>query len=142
MNLRYPVRRCHSAGYDRLLGQRLCQKILRALFGTTKGFALKDNPDACPLRRERDYPEPAVNPPNQKRECGIDSVRPPNPIVMREERQLLQVIVVLPYFEMITKHRIPPTRVNYVTGLNRFQAASSGSQRQIDVIVWESDGLN
>src|SRR5439155_24840724 len=85
INFRYALRTCHSFGNDRLLGQRLFEEIFSAQFRFLKRIAIENDANAGALSRERDQPEPAIDPVDQERERSVEPFGPPNSVLVRKD---------------------------------------------------------
>ncbi len=57
---------------------------------------------------------------NQERERSVDSLGAPDPVVMREDRQLLEMIVAFLDSELAAENGIAATGVDEITGANIF----------------------
>src|SRR5262249_11414809 len=97
--------------------------------------------DARSLIRKRNQPEPAVNSPNQNCQRAVNSFRTPHTVVMRENRQLLKMLVSLLDLELFPEHRSASAGIDKVTRPDRISRAI-GSHRQIDAVARELDCFN
>src|SRR5437879_2585544 len=141
INFRYALRTRHSFGDDRLLGQRLFEEIFSAQFRSLKRIAIENDANAGALGRERDQPEPAIDPADQERERSVDSFGAPNAVVVRKDRQLLEMIVALFASKLRDENGIADARVDEITSANIFNASVS-SNGKIDMFVEELNAID
>src|SRR4029077_9135392 len=99
IDLRHAPRVCHPFCDGWLFGQCLLEKIFRGELGFAKSFAVENHSDAGSLFGEWNEPEPAINSTNQNCQRPVNSLRTPDTVVMREDRQLLKMLVGLFDFE-------------------------------------------
>src|ERR1043166_5944027 len=127
----------HTFGDDRLLDQRLLKKIFRAHLCGAKSFLVEHNANAGALCRERDDPEPPIDSADEQREGGVDSIRPPDAVVMREERQFLEMIVVFFDAELVADNRMAAAGIDEVARANNLRR-SVFPDCKIDMLLCES----
>src|SRR6266851_2748069 len=93
VDLRNAPRFCHPFRNGWLFRQRLLEKIVSAELGFTKSFAIENHADARSLIGKWNQPEPTINRTNQNCQRAVNSFRTPHTIIMREDRQLLKMII-------------------------------------------------
>src|SRR6516164_998934 len=121
MDLRDASRVCHPFCNGRLFRQRLLEKIVSTELGFTKGFTVENYSDARSCVGEWNQPKPTINSTNQNCQRAVNSFRTPHTIVMREDRQLLEMIVGLFDFELPSENRGAPTGIDQVTRPDRIR---------------------
>src|SRR6266446_7644362 len=85
----------HPFSNDWLFGEGLFQEIFSAQFRFAKSLAIEHHADARAFWREWNNPKPAIDSANQRCQRAVDSFSARNAVVMREDRQLLEMIVSL-----------------------------------------------
>jgi hypothetical protein len=98
-----------------LFRQRLLEKIVSAELGFTKSFTVENHSDARSLIGKWNQPEPTINGTNQNCQRAVNSFRTPHTIVVREDRQLLKMIIGLLDLELPSEHRGPSAGIDEVT---------------------------
>ena len=96
----------------------LARKIVGAEFGFTKSFTVENHADARSFVRNWNQPKPTINGTNQDRERAVNSFRTPHTIVMREDRELLKMIISLLEFELPSEHRGASAGIDEITRLD------------------------
>src|SRR5256714_9989741 len=85
----------HPFSNDWLFGEGLFQEIFSAQFRFTKSLAIEHHADAGAFWREGNNPKPAIDSANQRCQRAVDSFSSRNTLVMRKDRQLLEMFVSL-----------------------------------------------
>src|SRR4029077_7547855 len=138
IDLRHAPRVCHPFCDGWLFGQCLLEKIFRGELGFTKSFAVENHSDAGSLFGEWNEPEPAINSTNQNCQRPVNSLRTPDTVVMREDRQLLKMLVGLFDFELPAEHCCAPAGSQKKMPRDGTGRAVE-SDRQLDTIGRELD---
>src|SRR4029077_15027557 len=118
IGLRNAPRVRHAFRNGWLFRQRLLEKILGTELGFTKSVTLENHSDARSLIGKWNQPEPTINGTNQNRQRAVDSFRTPHTIVVREDRQLLKMIISLLDLEFPSEHRGASAGIDKVTRLD------------------------
>src|SRR6478672_1190279 len=109
---------CHPFGNSWLFRQRLLEKIVSIELGFTKSVTVENHADARSLIRKWNQPEPTINGTNQNCQRAVNSFRTPHTIVMREDRELLKMIIGLLDLELPSDHGGASTGIDKVTRLD------------------------
>src|SRR5205807_5560259 len=104
----------HLPDEQRLLLDRLLEKFFRAQADFSEDGVIEHDADARARGAERDNPEPAIDRAHHPRESAIAAFGALDTVVMREERNLLQVFVVFLELELRAYNRITAARIDDV----------------------------
>src|SRR5206468_10817639 len=118
IDLRNAPRFCHRFRNGWLFRQRLLEKIVSTELGFAKSFTVENHCDARSLIGKRNQPEPTINGTNQDCQRAVNSFWAPHTIVMREDRQLLKMIIGLLDLELPSEHRGASAGIDKVTRMD------------------------
>ena len=111
----------HAAGEEGLLGERLFEELFGRFFRLLVKRGVADDADARTIVRQRNVPKPAIELREPCRvRAGIPAFLHLHPLIVGEDRDLLQVGIGFLEFEVIAQNRMSAARVDHISGRDLF----------------------
>ena len=110
----------HAAGEKGLLGERLFEELFGRFFRLLVKRGVADDADARTIVRQRNVPKPAIGCAHLAGEAGIPAFLQFHPLIVGEDRDLLQVGIGFLELEMIAQDRMSAARVDHIAGRDLF----------------------
>src|SRR5438874_6437383 len=114
IDLRNAPTSADAIAHEGLLGNRALEKFFGGKSRAFEVRCLQYNADTGAVIFQGDDPEPALQGTNHAGERAIDSLLAFQPLVVRKERKLLQMLITFLQLELTSDHGISPARVDQI----------------------------